>query len=247
MSKTVVILQSNYLPWKGYLDLLHLADEFVLFDEVQYTKRDWRNRNYIMAPNGPVRLTVPVVTKGRYYQRISEVEIADPAWTHEHWTSIRHAYGKAPYFADYGSLLEEAYGHAQGLDRLSAVNRLFLETIAGALGIDTLLTWSDAYPRTAQSPSERLVEICQGAGATRYVSGPAAKSYIDPEHFRAAGIELRYADYGDYPEYPQRGPAFEHGVSVVDLLFNVGPEAPAYMLSFAQPERLLEPPVSAVG
>ena len=90
------------------------------------------------------------------------------------------------------------------------------------------------------------MEICRGAGAPRYVSGPAAKSYIDPEHFHAAGIELCYADYRHYPEYPQRGPAFEHGVSVIDLLFNLGPDAPAYMLSFTKPELLLEPPVSAV-
>ena len=241
--RTLVILQSNYIPWKGYFDLMNAADVFVVFDEVQYTRRDWRNRNRIVTGGAVKWLTLPVETKGKYDAAISEIRISDPDWAAKHWNTVRLAYGKAPFFAEYRDGLETAWTRAGAETHLSAINRIFLQHLAPLLGIDTAFADSTDIARTTQDPAARLVEICQGFGATRYLSGPAAKSYIDPDLFRDAGIALEYADYTGYPEYPQRTEAFEHGVSAIDLLMNVGRDARGHLKS-TRPGGLFEQPES---
>ena len=237
--KTIVILQSNYIPWKGYFDLMACADEFLLFDEVQFTRRDWRNRNRIVI-NGEARwLTIPVASKGRYDAAVREIEISEPDWAQKHWRSIALAYGKAPHFDRYAPALETAYGDAAALTRLTDVNRLFLRAIAGFLGLSTPLLDAFDVPRRSHTPTGRLVEICLARGAKRYVSGPAARAYIDEAQFRDAGVELRYADYSGYPEYDQGGAAFEHGVSVVDLLMRCGPDGRKQLKSARRKDGLL--------
>lgn len=227
MTRRIAIVQSNYIPWKGYFDLINAVDEFVLYDDVQYTRRDWRNRNRIKSARGPVWLTVPVRVKGRFEQTIAETEIADPSWGTEHWRTLVHAYARAPYFGVYRDLFEPLY-LGQSPERLSEVNRRLLLAVCDALGIGTPITLSSEY-RLVEGKQERLIEICRQAGATTYLSGPAARSYIDEAHFADAGVTVEWADYGGYPEYPQQHPPFDHYVSVLDLLFNVGPRAPEYM------------------
>lgn len=240
MSKTVVILQSNYIPWKGYFDLLNAADEFVLFDEVQYTRRDWRNRNKIIVDGKSKWLTIPVETKGRYHSSISSIQIADASWAAKHWATIRQAYAKAPYFDTYKEMLATTYAQASELTLLSAVNELFLQRLAEAVGITTRMSHSSAIERTSEAPAERLIEIATALKATRYLSGPAAKAYIDPVLFESAGLELLYADYRGYPVYEQGTMEFEHGVSLIDLLMNVGPQARHHLKSDARPLDLVE-------
>jgi hypothetical protein len=226
----VAIVQSNYIPWKGYFDIINRVDEFMLFDDRQYTRRDWRNRNLIKTAQGVHWLTIPVHAKGRYEQRIDETMISDPEWAGRHWKTIASAYAAAPFFDQYREAIEALY-KVSGEERLSDVNRRFLDAICGLLGIRTRLSWSTDY--TAEgSRTERLVNLCQLAGATEYLSGPAARAYIEEDRFRDAGIELTYMDYSGYPEYPQLHGPFEHGVSIVDLLFNTGPDAHRYMKSF---------------
>lgn len=229
--RTLVILQSNYIPWKGYFDLMNAADLFVVFDEVQYTRRDWRNRNKIVIDGAAKWLSIPVQTKGKYDASIAEIEVSDNAWAANHWNSIRLAYGKAPFFDVYRDGLEDTYVSAGALSHLSAINRLFLEHLAPMLGIDTEIAESRAVARTTHDPAARLVEICQAFGATCYLSGPAAKSYIDPDLFDAAGIRLEYADYEGYPSYAQNSETFEHGVSVIDLLMHTGDDARSHLKS----------------
>jgi hypothetical protein len=239
--KTIVILQSNYIPWKGYFDLMACADEFLLFDEAQFTRRDWRNRNRIII-NGESRwLTIPVAAKGKFDAPIREIEISERDWAEKHWRSIALAYGKAPHFARYAPALEAAYAEAGGLRRLSDVNRLFLGLIAEFLGVPTPLLDAFDAPRRADSPTGRLVEICLARGAARYVSGPAARAYIDEAAFREAGVELRYADYSGYPQYDQASGAFEHGVSAVDLLMRCGSDARTHLKSVRARDGLLAP------
>jgi hypothetical protein len=228
--KKVAIVQSCYIPWKGYFDLIHSVDEFVLFDDVQFTRRDWRNRNLIKTPNGLEWLTIPVAVKGRFHQRICDTEISDAEWGAKHWASLSHNYAKAPFFDQYRSLIEPLYATRER--SLSAVNHAFLRAICGILGIKTRIAWSMDYRPLQEGKTERLVDLCKRLGATEYVSGPAARDYIEPTQFEAAGIALTYFDYAGYPEYPQRFGKFEHGVTVLDLLFNTGPEAPRYMKSF---------------
>jgi len=225
--KSIAISQSNYIPWKGYFDVLAAMDEFVLFDAMQYTRRDWRNRNKIKTKHGLKWLSIPVDTKGKYLQAIDETRISDPRWPEQHWETIRHAYSKAPGFAEYGPRVQALYETAtQPL--LSEVNRHFLEGLNQLLGIQTPLLDSRQFP-LAEDKTGRLVEICRLRGATDYHTGPAAKAYMEPAQFEAAGIGLHYIDYGGYPEYPQIHGEFEHGVTILDLLFSVGSEFPTYM------------------
>jgi hypothetical protein len=228
--KKVAIVQSNYIPWKGYFDMINMVDEFILFDDMQYTRRDWRNRNRVKTQHGTIWLTIPVEVKGKYSQRICETRTTDNAWRKSHWSSIVHSYSKAPFFKEYRDLVEDLYLGSEE-QSLSLVNHSFLVAINGILGIETRLTWSMDY-EPVEGKTERLVGLCKQAGATEYISGPAARDYIVPEVFSAEGIELTWMDYGGYPEYDQIHPPFEHAVSVLDLIFNQGKAACKFMKSF---------------
>jgi hypothetical protein len=228
--KRVAIIQSNYIPWKGYFDIINLVDELILYDDRQYTRRDWRNRNLIKTDRGLRWLTIPVRTKGRYEQRIDETTISDPTWSGRHWKTLEHAYSGAPHFRTYRDAVGELYADS-GEERLSDVNRRFLESISRLLDIQTKFTWCTDYPAEGERTA-RLVNLCRQAGGSEYLSGPAGRAYIDEGQFQAAGIELTYMDYSGYPQYPQLHGSFEHGVSIVDLLFNAGPDAWRFMKSF---------------
>ena len=228
--KTVVIYQSQYLPWKGYMDLVNFADEFILFDDVQFTRRDWRNRNKIKTPHGLHWLTIPVKVKGRFHQRIKDTYVKDMEWMDNHWKTIKFAYSKSPYFKKYSDVFEKLYLE-NSFGRLSDINFSFLKAICKTLGIKTKLSWSSDY-KVIEGKTERLLDLCQKTNATEYLTGPAAKDYIDERLFKKAGIKLRYMDYSNYPEYNQLYMPFEHKVSVIDLIFQTGPKAPKYMKSF---------------
>lgn len=225
--KKVAIVQSNYIPWKGYFDLIGAVDEFILFDSVQYTRRDWRNRNLVKAPQGLRWLTVPVQVKGRYLQKINETRVSGTGWRHKHWAALCQNYRKARFFSAYAERIEALY---LGLDEtlLSRINHAFIVAVCEMLGIPTRISWDSDYP-LVEGRTERLIALCRAAGAGHYLSGPAARSYLDAALFERAGIVLEYMDYSGYPEYPQLFGTFEHRVTVLDLIFNVGPCAPRYM------------------
>lgn len=225
IGKRVAILQSNYIPWKGYFDLIHKVDEFVLYDEVQYTKRDWRNRNLVKTPNGLIWLTIPVINNHR--EKISETVISDPDWAKKHWKTIVLNYGRAPYFKQYKDVFEEFYLSEQS-EYLSVINRKAIELVNRILGIGTTITSSADYQLSGDK-NDRLINICVEAGASTYLSGPAAKSYIDEASFESKGIKVEWMDYSGYREYPQLFPPFEHGVSILDLIFNTGAEALSFI------------------
>ncbi len=231
--KSAAIVQSNYIPWKGYFDLIHAVDEFVLFDDVQYTRRDWRNRNRIQGPNGPVWLSIPVENKGKYFQRIRETAVSDTRWAEQHWKTIRHCYARAPWFGHYSQIFEELYlGCRETL--LSRINYRFICAICSLLGIHTRISWSMDY-RLAEGKTGRLAAICLELGATDYVSGPAARAYIESDLFSNNGLRLSFFDYSGYPEYRQLHRPFLHEVSILDLIFNEGPDSPKYMKTFDAP------------
>jgi hypothetical protein len=232
--KRVAIIQSCYVPWKGYFDLLNSVDEFILYDDRQYTRQDWRNRNRIKTPAGTRWITVPVKIDGLYRQRIDETEVADHDWARRHWEILRQAYRRAAHFDQYADALQDAYAAADSERLLSRINRTLLEAVCNLLNIRTTLSWSTDYD-AAGSRTERVVALCEQAGAKIYLSGPRARQYLDEPLFEEAGLELRYFDYGGYPEYPQLYPPFEHDVTILDLLFNVGAEASSFMKSFDAP------------
>jgi WbqC-like protein family len=223
--RRVAIVQSNYVPWRGYFDLIRSVDEFILLDDAQYTKRDWRNRNRIKTPDGTRWLSIPVQVSGRYTQSISETRIADEDWSRSHWDLIRSTYANAPTFDLYGEFIRDLYASATS-PYLSDINRHFLEAIKEALGIDTPLVDSRVYdPRGMKD--ERLLDLCLKAGAEEYVSGPSARAYLDEERFEARGVRVTWFEYGPYPEYDQIHPPFVPEVSILDVLLCGGADAPA--------------------
>ena len=225
--KKVAILQSNYIPWKGYFDLVAAVDEFIIYDDMQYTRRDWRNRNKIKTPQGLKWLTIPVRVKGRYHQAIRETEIDGTDWAKSHWQSLVHNYRSARHFEEIAAIFEPLYIQARHV-RLSALNRLFMEAVCAYLGITTKISNSWDY-RLIEGKTERLADLCAQAGGTEYLSGPSARGYVEENLFRDRGIGLTWFDYTGYSKYPQLWGEFVHEVTVLDLLFNCGKDAPHYM------------------
>jgi hypothetical protein len=225
--KRVAILQSNYIPWKGYFDLIASVDEFVLYDDMQFTRRDWRNRNQIKTPQGVQWLTVPVRVKGKYHQKIRETELDGTEWASDHWKALAQNYRRAPHFDEIVAWLEPLYRGAS-YSHISELNRRLLEAICDYLSIRTVISNSWDYT-LVDGKTERLVDLCVQAGGTEYISGPAAKDYVDEQVFKDQGVKLTWFDYTGYPEYPQLWGDFVHGVTILDLLFNCGRESPRYM------------------
>ena len=217
--KSIAIIQSNYIPWKGYFDLMARADVLVIYDEVQYTKNDWRNRNIIKTPNGPQWITIPVRQRN-LSQRICETEVTDPKWALKHLRTLQTNYAKAPFFKEVFPVLESVY---MGLDTpfLSEINLMLLLTVRDMLGISTEVIDSRSL-NLEGNRSERLVDALLKLGGTEYISGPSAKEYLDVGLFSNKGIGVTWMDYSGYSEYPQLFPPFKHEVSVIDLLFNAG-------------------------
>lgn len=225
--KKVAIVQSNYIPWKGYFDMIAMVDEFILYDDMQYTRRDWRNRNQLKTPQGEQWLTVPVITKGKYHQKIRETEIDGTEWAAAHWNALSLNYRRSPHFDEIAAWLEPLYlGESYRL--LSQLNRRFIEVICQYLGITTTITNSWDY-ELVDGKTERLANLCVQAGATEYVSGTAARDYIEAQAFIDKGVRLTWFDYLGYSEYPQLWGNFTHGVTILDLIFNCGKEAPRYL------------------
>ncbi len=230
MRKKVIITQSNYIPWKGYFDSINMVDLVILYDDMQYTKRDWRNRNQIKTPQGLKWISIPVEVKGKYYQAINETKISDKDWSKSHWDIIRQNYSKSPFFSQYKDAIEELYLDCNE-DLLSLINYRFLDGINEILGIKTPMIFSSEY-ELVEGRTERLIDLCKKVGATDYYSGPAARNYMDEKLFEEESIKLNYFEYSGYPEYPQLHGAFAHGVTILDLIFNTGLNAQTYMKSF---------------
>lgn len=231
--KKIAILQSNYIPWKGYFDMIHMVDEFILYDDMQYTKRDWRNRNKIKTCDGIKWLTIPVVSKGKFYQKINETEVMDNEWIDVHMKSLEYNYKKAPYYKVYRDQIFSIYEQCREEKLLSNINYKFITEICRILGIHTKIVSSSEYS-LVEGKTERLVGLCKSAKANAYLSGPAAKDYIVDELFEEACIKLEYMNYSGYPEYKQLFGEFDHAVTILDLIFNTGPYANAYMKSFGE-------------
>jgi len=225
--KKVAILQSNYIPWKGYFDLISHVDEFIIFDDMQYTKRDWRNRNKIKTEKGLKWMSVPVQVKGKYHQKIRETKIDGNKWKDSHWGLLIQNYKDTEFFVEISDWVKPLYFETD-YDLLSDLNRQFIEKICQYLNIDTKITNSWDY-QLSEGKTERLADLCKQAGGTVYVSGPAAKDYIEKKVFDDFNIELSWFDYSNYPEYPQNFGDFSHNVTILDLLFNCGNKSHQFM------------------
>jgi hypothetical protein len=221
----VVILQPSYIPWRGYFDQIQTSDLFVFYDDVQYDKRGWRNRNRIKTSTGPLWLSIPVFNRGAQTEHIpiNDIKIVwDRPWNQEHWNSIRLAYAKAPYFSKYAEMVEEFYSRKP--EMLADFTIETTISLARTIGIDhTRFLRSSEIAGVEGTKTDRLISILEKVGATHYFSGPSARDYIENEKFAEAGIKLDYMGY-DYPEYPQLYPPFDPQVSILDTLFMMGDE-----------------------
>lgn len=232
----VGIIQSSFIPWRGFFDFIASVDVFVFLDDVQFTTRDWRNRNRIKTPRGGEWLTVPV-RHSRGPQRICDT-LVDQAqdWRAKHLGTWQANYARAPFFADVREIL--AAMPARGTTTISTLNQELIRAVCGYLEIATPLRLSTEFP-AAGNRSERLVNLVRAVGGHGYLSGPSADAYLDRELFAKAGIRLEYKSY-DYPAYPQLWGPFDGAVSVLDLIANCGPGAGALMRS-TTPNRIIVP------
>ncbi len=227
----VGIIQSNYIPWRGYFDFIDDVDLFIFHDDLQYTKNDWRNRNRIKTPDGTPWLTVSVHLH-HTNQRIQDTRIDySTRWPQTHLNRLRSAYGRAPYFESYFCEFKEILKHR--FEFLSELNIALCRWVMNKLPIETP-TRSAAEFGVLSSKSERLISLLQSVSASTYLSGPVARSYIDEALFRRNRIRIEYKSY-DYPPYAQPWGAFVGDVTVLDLLFNTGPKARRYLKSRSKP------------
>jgi len=227
----VVILQPSYIPWRGYFDQICRADLFIFYDDVQYDKRGWRNRNQIKTATGKQWLTIPVHSRGAQTENIpiNQIRIVqDSSWNQNHLKAIQHSYARAPHFDRYLSLLEMFY---QRRDEFLADFTIdFTIALTHELGnTHTRFKRSSEIAGIDGQKTDRLIQILQSVGGTHYISGPSARDYIEKEKFDQAGIRLEYMEY-NYPEYSQLYPPFDPYVSILDLLFMTGSEASQYIL-----------------
>tara|TARA_R100000951_G_scaffold97846_3_gene87632 strand:- start:156 stop:839 length:684 start_codon:yes stop_codon:yes gene_type:complete len=225
MSK-VIITQSNYIPWKGYFSAMREATHLVLYDDMQYTKRDWRNRNMLITPNGPKWLSIPINVKGKYHQKINKTQVSDNNWGHNHWNFIKNNYIKSPYFKEYQHHFIDLYLNPSSL-YLSDINLDFIKKIITLLEIDIKIISSKEFNLKGDK-TEKLVNVCKELNAEKYYTGPAAKNYMDESLFINNNIEIEYYNSSGYPEYKQQWDGFDHAVSILDMFFNLGPETIKY-------------------
>jgi hypothetical protein len=216
----VAILQSNYVPWRGYFDIISRVDRFIFHDDLQYTKNDWRNRNRIKTAGGLRWLTIPCGTNEK--RLICDVRLDDPSWQQRHWSLIESSYRDAPFFDDYASYFRDVYLNRRWTN-LSELNQHLIVTITrDLLGFRHVEFDDSRRYGLRHTKALRVLELLTKCGATQYVSGPAARSYLTEELFEEANISLEWMDYSMLPAYSQRHGAFEQRVSIVGFLMEAG-------------------------
>ena len=223
----VAIMQPYFFPYIGYFQLINAVDEFVIYDEAQYTKNDWRNRNKINTKNGSMWITIPVRIE-TLNQKIYETTICDHRWIKKHKATLQTVYAKAKYFEETKNFIFELYDSVVGLQNLSEINIIFIKEICRFLGILTKISTTSDYILNS-GKNERLVDLCIQAKATHYLSGPSAKSYINEDLFSKKAVQVEWMNYDGYKEYDQIHPTFAHNVSILDLIFNEGTNARSYL------------------
>ncbi|MBU2971728.1 WbqC family protein [Pseudoalteromonas sp. C2R02] len=217
----IAILQSNYIPWMGYFDIIRSVDTFIIYDCVQYTKSDWRNRNQILMNGKKNWLTIPVNFSNKH-QLINETQVPSSNWAQKHYKSIRQFYQKAPFFHLFEKDIEKLYIQANELVYLSEINKLFITYICSILEINTKIVWNYT-PIKTDNPNERLINTCHEFEATNYLTGPSAKNYLDTFKFNSNKITVDWFDYPNYQHYNQlKTSAFIPNLSIFDTLFNTG-------------------------
>ena len=220
--KRIAILQPNYIPWKGVFDLIDRVDHFVFYDDVQYTKKDWRNRNYIKSRDSNLLLSVPVKTKGKSGQLIKDTQIDnDHKWQLKHYKSIVSCYKQTQFFERYHFILEELYLNNKWR-LLSEFNVFSTKLISKAINVKTNWHLSSNLLKSGSKTGSRAIKICKELKCNYFINGPSSKTFLDLSLFKKNNIHVEFIKY-KYPSYPQQHPPFSHYVSILDVIFNCGP------------------------
>ena len=217
----VAIHQPQYLPWLGYFGKMLQADIFCYLDTVQYKKNEWQNRNRIKTAQGWQWLTVPVTY--RYPRKIGEVGIDNTTdWARKHLRALQTNYRRAPFFESHFPAIEAVL--SRRWETISTLNLSLIDCIRGMLGIDRKPAVCASAINASTEPTERLIDICRSLGADTYLAGAGANAYMDAARFERSGLRLRVQAF-EHPVYPQRFNGFTPQLSIVDLIFNCGPES----------------------
>ena len=216
------IMQPTYLPWIGYFDMIDQVDRFVFLDDAQVLKRSWGVRNRIIGQNGETFLTVPL-SGHKHGEGSAFVDTAvdhGQQWAKKHLATIRHAYAKAPHFAEVFAELEAILGDTHAT--IGALNQAFITGTAKRLGIETPFHQTSQMEDLEGRKDDRLLAICRAIGADAYLAAPGSAAYIEGDGaFAETEVALRYHQY-DHPTYAQGGDEFTSHMSIVDLLMHVG-------------------------
>ena len=221
----VGIHQPNYLPGISYFSKILRSETFVFLNSVEYSKGSWTNWNRIKSPHGDLMLSVPVRTKGRLHQRISDVQIAsDTEWGKKHLKSLYQNYNKAPHFGEFLPILEETYGREW--DFLAELNMYIIRRICAALSIERRFLLSSKIDDRKLSRNDRLTYLTKAVRGDTYLSGQGGRKYIQREVFQNNNLGLRFMVFSPV-RYTQQFGDFVPNLSIVDLLFNMGRKARA--------------------
>jgi hypothetical protein len=217
------ILQPGYLPWLGFFEQMHRSDVFVIYDDVQYDKEGWRNRNRIKTANGIQWLTVPVHVKLTEHPLIVGTKIDNTVnWRKKHLASMKQNYAKAPFFKGYIHIFEHAY--SKEWEYLVDLDIYFIAKLAECLGMGNKNIIRSSTLDLKGDRIGRLINLCKLFGADTFYEGASGKNYIDENEFLSHGIKVEFQNY-QHPIYNQLYGDFIPYLSVVDLLFNHGTES----------------------
>jgi hypothetical protein len=217
----IAIHQPQYLPWLGYFDKMDQADAFCYLDNVQYKKNEWQNRNRLKTAQGWQWVTVPV--KYRFPQKIIEVTLNEAVkWQHKQLQALVTNYKKSLYFDDYFPIFESAL--KQDFDSIADVNIHMITQIREILGFNSKPVVRASELSLSEDPTGRLIDICKHFCGDTYLAGQDGANYMDMEQFGKSGIKVITQKY-DHPVYPQCFGDFQSHMSIVDLIFNCGPES----------------------
>ena len=223
----VAIHQPNFLPWQGVFYKIFCCDAFVFLDTVQFTKNGFQNRNRIKTPQGVSWITIPILSKGRFGQLTNEVKINNKIdWGSKIWKTICQNYSKAKYFNLYADFFEETF--SRNWELLNNLNETILLKIMTWLDLNTQIIRASEMKATGKS-FDLLLNICIEIKANTYISGYGGKNYMKYDVFKNSGIEIETYDFVA-SEYPQLHSEFIPNLSIIDLLFNCGPDSKEYIL-----------------
>lgn len=220
----LTIHQPEHLPWSGYYHKMNMADTYLLYDDVQFEKNNFQNRNRIMGTNGVQWINVPINLSGHTKDKINEITIANgsnPKWAKKYLTTLRYSYSKHPYFDDYMPFFDELYSRQH--ENLCSLNIEIIKYFAKLLQIEPRFEMSSNVEREG-SKSDQILSICKNMNADTYIAGPSGRDYLNEKSFFDAGIKIIYQEY-KHPKYEQyKRDNFTPYLSVIDMLFNVGAE-----------------------